>query len=130
MTLNFKRPEFACKCGCGFDAIDPDLVNGLQWLRAEIGKPIVITSGCRCAKHNAAERGARGSMHLTGKAADVRVAGMSARQLYAAAREIPQLRGFGVDEERGFLHVDTRAVPARWCYTGGRQAPWREVLNG
>lgn len=126
LSRSFSRAEFACRCGCGFDHVDPALIFGLQRLRDAIGLPIVILSGCRCATHNAAEGGAKRSQHVDGRAADIRVAGKTARELYALARGVPQLRGFGVDDERGFLHVDTRDVGMRWCYRGGRQAAWHE----
>lgn len=46
------------------------------------------------------------SQHLLGQAADIQVSGMSARELYAAAKMIPQFRGFGVDDE---------GIPPRRC---------------
>ncbi len=127
LSANFTRSEFACHCGCGFAAPDPALVTGLQSLRDALGKPVVVISGCRCARHNTAEGGARRSMHVAGKAADIRVAGMTARELYAAACQIPQFRGFGVDDSRGFLHVDVRALTARWCYRDGKQVAFVEA---
>jgi uncharacterized protein YcbK (DUF882 family) len=127
LSPNFTSTEFACKCGCGFDTPGPALVAGLQHLRDAIEKPIVILSGCRCAKHNAAEGGAKRSMHIAGKAADIRVQGMPTRELYAVASRVPQFAGFGVDDARNFLHVDTRTVSARWCYCDGKQTPFFEV---
>ena len=44
LTKNFKRSEFACKCGCGFDDIDLKLVNIIQIIRDEVG-PIRIPPG-------------------------------------------------------------------------------------
>jgi hypothetical protein len=52
---------------------------------------------------------------------------MTARQLYAIAAELPQFHGFGVSDEGGFVHVDVREAPARWCYLGERETPWRET---
>lgn len=124
LSPHFTRAEFACKCGCKFASPDPALVAGLQALRDALDKPVIITSGCRCAKHNAAAGGAKGSMHVAGKAADIRVAGMGARELYEAAVRVPQFRGFGVDLARGFVHVDVRDVTARWMYQGGRTIPF------
>lgn len=50
---HFSKSEFACKCGCGFDDIDINLVKLLEQIRSHFGdNPLIITSGCRCAKHN------------------------------------------------------------------------------
>ncbi len=125
LTPNFRRSEFACQCGCGFDSIASSLVAGLQALRDLIQRPIVVLSGCRCPAHNAAVGGTPHSQHVLGKAADIRVSGMTARELYAAATSVPQFHGFGVDDERGFLHVDVRESAARWCYRQGCETPWR-----
>lgn len=123
LTANFRRAEFACQCRCGFDAVDVSLVTGLQALRDLIGRPIEILSGCRCKAQNAAVGGAVHSRHVFCKAADIRFAGMTARTLYTAAAEIAQFHDFGVDDERGFVHVDVREAAARWCYSSGREAP-------
>lgn len=131
LSPHFRRREFACRCQCGFANPAPGLVTGLELLRVAIGKPITITSGCRCAAHNKAEKGAPGSLHLPdkdgfGRAADIKVKGMTAREMYEAARKIPQLRAFGVDDARAMLHVDTRLVPTRWCYVNGKSGTWSE----
>ena len=52
---HFKKAEFACKDGCGFDSIDLRVVKVLEDIRHHFGdKPVIVTSGCRCAKHNKA----------------------------------------------------------------------------
>lgn len=51
----------------------------LEPLRAAIGKPITITSGYRSPPLNAAIGGSPRSDHCYGRAADIKVAGMSAR---------------------------------------------------
>lgn len=45
--------------------------NVLQPLRDEMGHPIVVTSGFRCAALNAAVGGAKHSQHICGQAADL-----------------------------------------------------------
>ena len=70
ITENFNRYEFACKCGCGFDAINERLVHRLQVVRDIIGVSIIINSGCRCLKHNENIGGSKNSYHLFGMAAD------------------------------------------------------------
>jgi uncharacterized protein YcbK (DUF882 family) len=131
LSANFDSSEFACSCGCGYQTPDPALVVALQELRDSVACPVVILSGCRCAQHNAAVGGAVHSQHVLGKAADIRVPGMTARQVYAATHCIPGLHGFGVSDQGNFCHVDVRQEPARWCYLNGAEAPWhdqREVI--
>lgn len=45
--------------------------NVLDPLREEWGAPIIVTSGYRCVRLNAAVGGARSSQHVTGQAADI-----------------------------------------------------------
>lgn len=79
---HFQKSEFACKCGCGFDGINYKLVDILERIRSHFGdKPIIITSGCRCAKHNANVGGVQGSRHVLGKGADFYIKGVSTQAL-------------------------------------------------
>ncbi len=48
------------------------VANILDPLREAYGKPIVVTSGYRCAKLNRAVGGAPKSQHVAGEAADIR----------------------------------------------------------
>lgn len=75
MSRNYNRREFACKCGCGFDEIKPELVNLLQIIRDRAVAPVFINSGCRCAKHNKAVGGVPNSSHMGGYAADIYISG-------------------------------------------------------
>jgi hypothetical protein len=84
MANNFSRREFACPC-CGLDTIDPGLVDKLQNSRDSVGLSYVISSGCRCKKHNADVGGKAGSAHLPQedglcKAADIECA--DSHQMY------------------------------------------------
>ena len=49
---NFKQTEFNCRCGCGTNRISKELLDMLQYARKKAAIPFVITSGCRCPKHN------------------------------------------------------------------------------
>ncbi len=71
LAPNFFRDEFACRCGCGFDAISLKLVDMLQDVRDEIGYPLKITSACRCISHNESVGGILDSSHLPGDAVDI-----------------------------------------------------------
>ena len=49
-------------------------VDVLQPIRDAWGKPIIVTSGYRCPKLNAAVGGVKDSQHLLGQAADIKAA--------------------------------------------------------
>lgn len=88
----FKKSEFKCQCGgkyCnGYPAeMSPKLINILEELRIYFGKPITITSGLRCKKHNAAVGGVSNSMHQYGKAADIYIAGVNKAKIKSKAYE-------------------------------------------
>lgn len=74
---HFKRKEFTCNCGCGFDNIDPTIVSILEDIRSHFGdKPIIVTSGCRCERYNDSLKGSiKGSKHTKGKAVDFYIKG-------------------------------------------------------
>lgn len=75
---HFKKSEFACKDGCGFDSIDLRVVKVLEDIRNHFrDKPVIVTSGCRCAKHNKEVGGVQGSRHVAGKAVDFYIPGVS-----------------------------------------------------
>ena len=67
----FKKEEFTCKCGCGLNNINLKLVKILDEIREYFGQPIIISSGCRCTKHNKEVGGVANSRHISGKATDI-----------------------------------------------------------
>lgn len=118
VSKNFSRKEFACnpvKCGCGFDAVDVDLLAGLQALRDLAGRGITINSACRCAKHNKAVGGASNSYHMKAKAADIVISGLKPAEMAALADKIPQFQkgAIIVYQKDGFIHVDVRGEKYR-----------------
>lgn len=85
---HFKQSEFACKCGCGFDNVNLKLVKILDEIRDYFGQPIVVTSGCRCANHNAKQKGSSpNSRHISGKAADIVVRNVDKSKVLAKCKE-------------------------------------------
>lgn len=113
LSANFYRDEFECKCGCGFDTVDAELIQVLQDVRDEFDCSITITSGCRCAKHNAEEGGATTSMHLQAKAADFTVKKTHA-DLVADYLESLYPEKYGIGRYTGRTHIDVRAKKVRW----------------
>jgi uncharacterized protein YcbK (DUF882 family) len=118
LTEDFSRYEFACKCGCGFAAVDTVLLATLQKMRKHFRSPVRITSGCRCPAHNATTPGAApNSYHTKGMAVDITVDGI---QPGAVARYLdkqhPKL--FGIGAYSGWVHFDVRPDHyARWDKT-------------
>ena len=112
----FKEEEFACKCGCGYNVINPQLVMALDMARRDVGIPFTVSSGCRCKAHNKRSGGVPDSSHVTGYAVDIQVKDSSHRFRVVKAL----LRYFdriGVDKQ--FIHVDidpTKPTPSMWVY--------------
>lgn len=114
LSAFFSRAEFTCKCGCGFDTVDAETLRVLEDVRKTFGKPVVITSGCRCPDYNQRIGGAKNSLHARGRAADIVVIDVAPAEVYAfLCAEYPDKYGFG--SYATFTHVDTRSGgPARW----------------
>jgi len=109
----FKRSEFACKCGCGFNSVDVELLTVLEDLREYFKRPITITSGNRCVTHNKKVQGEKGSMHVNGIAADIKVLDFTPLQVYTYLNtKYPDKYGIGLYST--WVHIDVRTNKARW----------------
>lgn len=113
ISPHFTMEEFACRCGCGFKNIVPELLYALECVREHFGRPVVVNSACRCEKHNRAEGGKPNSMHLYGKAADIGVRGVPPSEVADYCDSLIGDRG-GVGRYSTFTHIDVRGARARW----------------
>lgn len=106
----FRREEFRCGCGgkyCGGFPAEPSegLVRLAETLREALGKPMHLSSGVRCPTHNKNVGGVANSRHLTGRAMDFRVPGMTAGELLARVKDQPGLHyAYAIDGS--FVHMD------------------------
>lgn len=111
VSKNFKLKEFQCKDGSNQVVLDSVLLEKLQKLRDQIGKPIIINSAYRNKEYNLKVGGAKNSQHLLGKAVDIKVSGITPKEIAKIAEGI----GFGgIGIYSNFVHLDTRQGRARW----------------
>lgn len=113
LSSNFKVKEFACTDGSDPIFIDSELVNVLQKIRTHFGKSVTITSAYRTPGKNKAVGGETYSQHLYGRAADIKVNGVTPKKVAAYAETLLKNKG-GIGIYSTFTHVDVRSVKARW----------------
>ena len=99
----------------GESVVDPALIDKLNEIREAYGKPVVVNSGYRSPERNAAVGGVKNSMHVQGKAADIRPTAENASDLPELQRICDRLNpAGGVGFYNTFCHVDVRGTRARW----------------
>ena len=104
----FTPGEFTCKCGCGYNPIQIRIVKVAQMIKDRFGGAItIITSGCRCTKHNKAVGGVQGSKHVLGGAIDFYVKGVPTATLLAYCQSLVK---------QGVIsYTYTNNTNMRWC---------------
>lgn len=96
--------------------IDPLLVDQLYDLKQNlaVNRPIEVISGYRSPYTNAhlrrqSHRVAKHSLHMEGKAIDIRIAGLDTRHIRNAAVAM-QRGGVGYYPQANFVHLDTGEI--------------------
>ena len=115
LSKNFSVREFACHGSgcCTTVQIDDKLVDYLQKIRDHFKAPVIINSAYRNHCYNKKVGGASNSQHLYGAAADIRVKGVSPKEVAAYAEQLmPDKGGIGIYPT--FVHVDVRRIKSRW----------------
>ncbi len=108
----WSREEFRCQCGgkyCSGYPAEPDqtLVELVDTLRHKAGRPGHRSSGLRCATWNTIQGGVANSKHMTGKALDFFIEGLSGNQLLAMAQSDPRTSyAYIIDGQ--YVHVDVK----------------------
>ena len=122
LTKNFNLSEFNCNDG----SVTPYavlenlrlLAKELQVLRDFIGRPITINSGYRSPHYNdVVIKGAKYSQHKLGTAADIKVEGLSAKEVHSIISELikdGRMKEGGLGRYSSFTHYDIRGTKARW----------------
>jgi uncharacterized protein YcbK (DUF882 family) len=121
ITNNFSLQEFNSKCRRPIpNRVLPNIIElakNLQVLRDAVGKSITITSGYRSPEHNAKIKGAKNSQHITGMAADIKVKGMTPKEVALVIEgliEQGKMKQGGIGIYPSWVHYDIRGTKARW----------------
>lgn len=109
---HWSREEFRCRCGgkyCSGFPQEPDrvLVELVDALREKAGRPARASSGLRCTVWNRIQGGVSNSRHLSGKALDFSVEGMTGSQLLDIAKKDPRTR-YAYIIDGAWVHVDVQ----------------------
>ncbi len=111
----FTASEFKMGSWIVFDKMDRPFLDKLDMLRELLGESIIITSSYRSEKYNKEVGGSIKSMHLTGKAVDVKIShydGVTRRNLVNLALCL----GLTVGVAKTFIHLDSRDNPTLFGY--------------
>jgi len=113
----FNKSEFTCQCGCGKDDISGHMVHIMGKVREILGRPLVVTSGCRCSEHNRQEKGKEDSAHVKGLAADLKV--NNSRERFEVLQALLTLGIARIGIAKTFIHVDiddSKPPQVVWLY--------------
>lgn len=113
VSTNFKVREYASKDGADLVVVHPKLAEILQKIRTHFGRPVTITSAFRTETHNKKVGGEANSQHLYGRAADIKVTGVSPKKVAEYAETLLKNTG-GIGIYDTFCHIDVRSKKARW----------------
>ena len=111
LSKHFSRHEFACRCGCGFDTVDIELIELLEVIREHFGQPVTVNSAARCLEYNRSIGSRDTSQHVQGKAADIVIRGINPDDVHFFVDEMD--RG-GLGKYSTFTHVDVSERRRRW----------------
>ncbi|MBP98759.1 hypothetical protein CMK18_22655 [Candidatus Poribacteria bacterium] len=116
----FHFSEFRCRCGkCAADGrgMDRILTSKLDAIRARLGKPMIVTSGCRCFEWNQEVGGSARSFHLPYngfRAADIKCNDSATRwKMIKLGIEF----GLTMGVNKSFIHFDTRQIAEPLIFT-------------
>lgn len=100
----FKQSEFDCKCGCGLNNVDTELVFKLNRARKIARTTFFITSSCRCKEHNNKVGGSNNSTHLDGEAFDIGC--LQSEKRYKILNSLIRVGFTRIGIYKDFIHVD------------------------
>lgn len=99
--------ELMCRCGCGRYNYDDEFLIRLQAFRYILNKPLTVTGGGRCIKHNSDEGGVDTSCHQceTKKATAVDVTNSNCLEVFKQACSSKLFNEVIYYEKKNFVHL-------------------------
>ena len=121
MTGHFSDKELVCRCGCGKQYMRIGFMSLVESLRMAYDKPMIVTSGYRCSKHNSdVSTTGRHGPHTTGQAIDVAVSGRNAHRLLSLGLQFG-FTGIGIKQngDNRLIHLDNLMIdyPRPWVWS-------------
>ena len=113
LSANFSLYEFNCKDKNKTPVPEKylqnakELAKNLEIIRAEFNKPIQIISGYRTPEYNKSIGGASKSQHMFGKAADIKINGVTSKEIKTVILKLiddGKISQGGVGSYPGFVH--------------------------
>jgi len=110
LSEHFNNKEFACNCRECRDEykIHLGLVGALEQIGGHFRKKVRVVSGFWCDNFHEKLNKPKRSFHTKGKAAHIKMDGITTQELFKYAETIPELRGMVFYPKEEFIHVDTR----------------------
>lgn len=104
---NFTEVELSCRCGCRSLNYDDNFLVLLQAFRLIYKKPLIPTSGCRCAKWNNHEGGVATSLHQCSskKASACDVTGTNVKEIFEKAKAFGGFNEVIYYPKKNFVHL-------------------------
>ena len=120
LTKNFSEEEMRCRCKeCDGGRMDLAFMTLLQEARSGYGRPVYVTSGFRCEKHNREVGGLPHSLHLFGMAADAEFFHIQDVYNYVRSAMNAGLKKIGIKRLAAghyMVHVDASKEPGIFVY--------------
>jgi hypothetical protein len=121
VSRSFYEDEFIYPSG-NFCDVDPQLVGIAQWIRDTLDKPVTINNYATGGNYKESglrskttTTGAKKSAHKEGKAIDIKVKGMTAKEVYDWCL-VNQMKLY----ELGVREIEDQKYTASWVHIGTR----------
>lgn len=110
LSKYFNKSEIACPC-CGISNIQPETMAKADEIREYLDRPLKITSGMRCIKHNLSVDGKADSEHPHGYALDFACNTGAERYELIQAMMTKGIRRIGVYKDKLTVHMGCAGKP-------------------